>query len=466
MCIRDRSTFDQLPLVVSIEGNVLFSGQYPLIRNMTLDDLIRFSGGLGLNTELDYVLVERQIDLQGKIDVFATKFDDLTLSTVENFPLNPADKVLIFNANTSRQELLAETLEKLRTQADTDNPTQIVSIIGNVRYPGTYPLQRDLTVEDLIDVSGGLLESAETRLAEITRYDAEPSVGREIGHTPVNLSNEGRSGKGLALQPFDQLIIRQMPNWTVVETVTLSGEVNSPGTYVITQNETIPELIERAGGLTNFADPKAAVFLRESLRETEARLLAEYRAQLETDIITLRLQQSVVTQGGGERTQGQGESEAIQLLDRIQNLEPVGRLVMDLPAMLAGANAVILRDGDQLLIPRQQQEITITGEVFRPTSHLYEPGATFRDYIAMSGGLRDDADKSNIYVVRRNGELEQLSRSYWFFQGREAVEPGDTIVVPFDAYKPYGFFIWSEIAQIAASLSTTLLLVDRIASDE
>src|SRR5690606_21477442 len=138
-------------------------------------------------------------------------------------------------------------------QASTSEPTRIVTIAGNVRFPGSYPLQRNLTVEQLIAIAGGLTESAETRNAELTRYDAEPAVGREVGHVNIDLRSQASLSTSLA--PFDQLVIRQMPNWTDNESVTIGGEVNSPGTYSITKEDTLSSLIARAGGLTEYADP-------------------------------------------------------------------------------------------------------------------------------------------------------------------------------------------------------------------
>ena len=103
----------------------------------------------------------------------------------------------------------------------------------------------------------------------------------------INLEN----GRDFQLSPFDQLVIRQMPNWTDNETVTLRGEVNSPGTYSITKEDTVSSLIARAGGLTDFADQRAAVFLREALRENEARLLEDYSLQLQEDAAAQQLQE-------------------------------------------------------------------------------------------------------------------------------------------------------------------------------
>jgi len=463
--LRSQATFDQLPRVVGISGNVLFPGEYPLLEGMTVDDLVKFAGGFEENTELDYAILERQIDLKGFIEVRPISFNGLTLEMPESLELEALDQIIILSSNSIRSNLLANTLEKLRGQSNSNSPTQIVSISGNVKYPGSYPLHEGLNVESLIQIAGGLTESAETRIAEITRFDAETTIGREVGHQSVDLFEKSERGLYLKLNPYDQLIIRQMPNWTEVETVSIEGEVNSPGTYVISQNEDVRSLITRAGGLSRFADPRASIFLRESLRERETRLLEEYRSQLETDIVTLRLQQSVVQNSQSPQS---GESEAIQLLDRIRTAVPTGRLVIDLPEILNNSRSgdLILRDGDRLLIPRELQEITVSGEVFRPTSYLFENDLSYADYIERSGGFSDDADRENAYVLKSNGQLTQIGRGAWFFRPQDKPEPGDTIVVPFQAYKPYNLFIWSNIAQIVSSFSTTLLLIDRITSSE
>jgi len=329
-----------------------------------------------------------------------------------------------------------------------------------VRFPGNYPLHRNLDVADLIQMAGGLTQSAETRTAEVTRYYAEPSVGREIDHYPIDLQTVGENGRGFALIPFDQLVIRQMPNWTDNESVFIGGEVNAPGRYSITKEDTLSTLIQRAGGLTQYADAKAAILLREELRQNEERMLNEFRDRLERDLVTRRLQQA-----GADQQQSESGGGVDSLLDRISTIAPTGRLVIDLPLIMAANDAaydVILRPDDQLLIPRTRQEVSVIGEVNRPTSHLFNEEFRVGSYVDKSGGFTEDADRQNIFVIKSSGEVVSYGDARWFFSAGSRVDAGDTIVVPYDARQPKGIQGLLDISQIIFNLSTTLLAVERV----
>ncbi|OFE11744.1 hypothetical protein PHACT_00055 [Pseudohongiella acticola] len=455
----EQASFENPPLVVEVSGNVRFPGEYPLVRNMTLGAAIRFAGGLQANSELEHVLLERRIDQRGNITVERHGLNPQTLSTEQSVTLRELDEIIVLNANEPREELLEDTLEQLRTQATTGQPTQVVSVNGQVRFPGDYPLTQNLTVDALIDMAGGLNESADASTAEITRFDADPAIGREIAHVELDLQTPGLIGRGFQLSPFDQLVIRQMPNWTEYETVYIGGEVNSPGTYSITKNDTISTLLQRAGGLTSYADPRAAIFLREELRENEQRLLEEFRDQLERDVVTRRLQ------ADGENG-ATGNLEVLDLLERVSNVTATGRLVISLPDILAGqagsAEDPILRNGDELLIPRTQQEVTVIGEVHRPTSHLFDRSMSVADYIGSSGGYTQEADRGSVYIIKASGEVVSYGGARWFFQERSQINPGDSIIVPFDTYRPNYLQTWTSISQILFNISTTLLAVERV----
>jgi len=460
--LQNQTAFRRAPEIVSIAGNVRFAGSYPLHLNTDLADLLQASGGLSEETDLQYVLLEREINELGEIEVLKVDLNPLSLRPLSPFALQPRDRLLVFGANSSRDDLLASTLAKLRAQANNNKPTNIVSVRGNVRFPGNYPLHRSLNVGDLIQIAGGFTESADTNGAEVTRYDAEPDVGRIIGHVPVNLQSPGSTGLDLQLNPFDQLVIRQMSNWTDNETVTLGGEVRSPGSYSITKEETLTSLIARAGGLTEFADPRAAIFLREELRQKEQRMLDEFRARLQRDLVTRSLQ------GSEETTMPTGDIN--QMLALIDQSQALGRLVINLPAALninqrsSVDYDVILRDGDRLLIPRTQQEISVIGEVNRATSHLHRRGASVGDYIGRSGGYTPSADRNNVFIIRSNGEVVAYGDSRWFFQQGARIEPGDSIVVPFNARQSNYLVVWRNISQILFNISTTLLALERIGS--
>ncbi len=466
--LRSQTAFRRAPELVSIAGNVRFPGTYPLHTGIELGDLLLASGGLSEETDLEYVLLEREINELGDIEVLKVDLDPATLQPLRPFPLQGRDRLLVFSANSARDGLLADTLARLRAQADTNTPTRIVSVQGNVRFPGSYPLHRDLDVADLIQIAGGLTESAETRTAEVTRYDAEPAVGREIGRANVDLTDlQGPQGRGMQLQPYDQLVVRQMPNWTEYESVTIEGEVNSPGTYSITKNDTLSSLIQRAGGLSPQADPRAAIFLREELRLNEQRMLEEFRDTLERDIVTNQLQGNTTTRSTTGATTG--SSEVLAMLDRISNVSATGRLVIDLPAILGGnlfgaAEDPILRNGDRLLIPRTQQEVSVIGEVFQPTSHLFDSRMGVADYIDRSGGYTELADRRNVYIIKASGQVITYGDTRWFFEESSRLGAGDTIIVPFRAERTNYLQNWSSITQILFNISTTLLAIESVRS--
>ena len=459
--LRNQTAFRRAPEVVSIAGNVRFPGDYPLHRNNDLGDLLQASGGLSEETDLEYVLLEREVSEQGDIEVLKVDLDPRTLQPLEPFPLRQRDRLLVFSANASREELLSSTLDKLRQQADTKTPTRIISVLGSVRFPGNYPLHRDLDVADLIQIAGGLTESAETRTAEVTRYDAEPAIGREIGHVSIDLTlSSAGTGRATLLQPFDQLVIRQMPNWTERENVTISGEVNAPGTYAITKDETLSSLIARAGGLTAYADARAAIFLREDLRQNEQNLLNEYSERLQREIITQRLQPTI----SDNVQQQQDNSLLTELLANISQVSAAGRLVISLPNAInrGGAFDVILRTGDRLIVPRTQQEVSVVGEVNRPTSHLWLPGTTVADYIDRSGGYTRLSDEKNVYIIKASGEVVSFNGARWFFESRKKLEAGDSIVVPFKVTQPNLLLTLRNASQLLFNVSTTLLAIDRV----
>ena len=77
---------------------------------------------------------------------------------------------------------------------------------------------------------------------------------------------------------------------------------------------------------------------------------------------------------------------------------------------------VIIKNGDRLLVPKFSQEVTVIGEVRRPTSYLFDPEFSQADYIEQSGGFKDRANKGGIYIVKAGGEVIIPRRSLFRFQ--------------------------------------------------
>jgi hypothetical protein len=120
---------------------------------------------------------------------------------------------------------------------------------------------------------------------------------------------------------------------------------------------------------------------------------------------------------------------------------------------------VVLRDGDELGVPKFQQEVTVIGEVQTVTSHLYHPGLSRNDYIALSGGETARADNGRIYVVRADGSVIANQGSRWFRSTGVTIEPGDTVVVPLNAEHMPPLPLWQAVSQILYNVAIAVLAV-------
>jgi polysaccharide export outer membrane protein len=90
--------------------------------------------------------------------------------SLEDFSDNEVEKVAFQQLNAySRQRILLPIINRLKQQAAAGEPMQLVEVDGSVKYPGIYPLAINAKIDDLLKASGGLLESAYLKRAEITR---------------------------------------------------------------------------------------------------------------------------------------------------------------------------------------------------------------------------------------------------------------------------------------------------------
>lgn len=365
--------------------------------------------------------------------------------------LKPEDYALF-----SRHNLLAPIIAKFKQQASVQQAMQLVEISGNVTFPGIYPLMVGGEVKDLITAAGGLLESAYVKQAEITRIMA--SDGSKIEHLRLDLESamQGDLQSNITLQSKDSINVFAIPNWQENVKVELKGELKFPGTYTIRRGETLTELLERAGGFSRFAEQKAAVFTRASIKEQEERQLARLSTELRRDIASKSFQNSV-------SSSTLSYEEMNMLLNDLASVEAVGRLVIDLPLIVNNQQNLVLQDGDTLYVPSKRDSISVIGEVNYSTSHLYKSGVSVDDYIALSGGLKERAAEEQIYIIKANGSVKIPNTGGWFAANNaEQLEPGDTIVIPMDASHMDKLTLWSTATQIMYQLGVAVAAISGI----
>jgi polysaccharide export outer membrane protein len=461
---------------VELSGNVFRPGAFQFKEGLRLTDVLSSFDELRPNTDRHYVVIRREVPPEEKIEVISVDLERALSArgSAADPQLHARDRIIVFDLTANRTRTVAPIIEDLQLQASASKPAQLVVIGGEIREPGRYPLEPAMHISDLIRAGGSLEDSAYTGEAELTRYEVVDGKERQTELLDVNLAAIRRNepGADLELKPYDFLVIKKTPQWETPGTITLAGELRHPGRFPIHHGETLSSALKRAGGLTDIAFDEGAIFIREELKQREKDQLEMLSNRLQSDLAALSLEAvstSAATSGGGGGGGGAASALAIgqQLIQQLRNTKPVGRLVVDLHQVVngraGGPGDVLLRNGDMLLIPKKNQEITVLGEVQSPTSHIYRAGLSRDDYIAKSGGATQKADKKRTYIVRANGDVVSGGRTGWFRRSRSVdIRPGDTIVVPLDTERVAPLPLWTSVTTIIYNLAIAILAIHSV----
>lgn len=426
---------------VTLSGHVKRPGPRSWGANLYFSDLIPSAFNLLPNPDIDIALIQRFSVETRRVEAILFSPSKAWQSPKSEYDplLMGYDVVQMFNYQDQRAQQLAEVVAQLEAQARFKERKKVVNITGSVRFPGRYPLADNMTTEQLIELAGGLTESALDSNGEITRYDIDEDRQRVVMHISVDFKSDA-----VVLQPGDTLQVKQIPLWKKKETVEIAGEVMFPGTYTILPGETLIDVLTRAGGLTPQAYPLGAIFSRQQLRDLEQQRISELKNKLQSDL---------AAEGAVGETTGQDlldPQEAELLLKNLNNLKPLGRMVIDLPDVLENPDNhdFQMEDGDSLMIPRFKPSVTVVGEVQYPTSHFFEDALNAMEYIDRSGGFKKQADEKRVYIVKANGSVIQPNSSSWFKADARVIEPGDTIVVPLETDRIDTLTVWAKATQI------------------
>jgi protein involved in polysaccharide export with SLBB domain len=362
-----------------------------------------------------------------------------------------------------------------------------VTLRGNVAQPLRYAFKPGMRIADLIPEPEALivddyytrkniLVQAETgRSVSVERASRESrTVQPEINwdYASVERLNRGEIqtriipfnlGKAirqkdpqhnLVLEPGDVVTIYSANEIAVplekrAQFVKVTGEVMAPGVYQIAAGETLPQLIQRAGGFSRNAYTYGTVFSRESTRvQQQANLDAAIR-RLEGQVMSQASTtlQNVNSPENALALQGQAAAQR-QALERLRNLKASGRIALELqPGARAALPPIRLEDGDVVEVPSNPSFVAVFGAVFAENSFIHREGQTVADYIERAGLMRD-ADVSSTLLVRADGTVlsNGANRSLFGLGGgfmSTRVSAGDSIFVPeqLDKRTPYTQFI-------------------------
>ncbi|MDT0627731.1 SLBB domain-containing protein [Alteromonas sp. W364] len=356
----------------------------------------------------------------------------------------------------SRKALLAPLIARLKNEASSTLPVQLAEISGQVKFPGVYPIAEQFVVANLITAAGGVNESAHLESAELSRVTMNDGVSG-VKHQKVNLLKQLALSKDeqIAIQSKDTFSVVRIPQWYENNVIELKGEVVFPGRYQVSEGETLSNIIQRAGGLTNKASIRGAVFSREELKQKE-------RENIDKTVEDLRQQLANNNLSNSQFSKTIDYQNATDVLDDLSKVEPVGRMVIDLRRIIDGDSSadILVKNGDVLAIPNITPAVSVIGEVFVSTTNMFDPALSVNDYIDLAGGAREYGDTSKIYIVKANGSVKVPDSNFWFSSGQENVlEPGDTIVVPRDVTNYDNISLWQGVTQIIYQTAVALAAI-------
>ena len=256
---------------------------------------------------------------------------------------------------------------------------------------------------------------------------------------PFNLGKivlDGDASQNLELFPGDVVTIfsnadLRVPSTQQTRFVRLEGEFVASGVYSVNPGETLRSLLHRVGGFTSDAYLYASEFTRESTRRVEEQRLHEYADELEAQVssVTASNQARAVTPSDALAASA-SSADAHSAIARLRNIEPIGRIVLDLKPDSVGIDSVpdlALEDGDRFVVPRVPSNVNVEGQVYSANAFVYSPGEHVINYMQRAGGPDRQADKKRTFILRADGSV--VSRQYADVE-RAPIYPGDTIVVP------------------------------------
>lgn len=451
-----RDRFERQSEIIQFEPRNILSGSFDLELNKF--DQVTLFNRLGLDEANSVESGVTEGDLKTSQDDLKTEQANY-LQELEAASFTEKQLLLKDTKSYSRKQLLSPIIARLKDEGTHINPVKLAEISGQVKFPGVYPISTNGRVRDLIMAAGGLIESAYLQKAEISRTQLDIGNSFKVQHIDINLI-DALIGESVANQPLvskDTLNVLRTPDWYDSRSVELVGEVVFPGTYQIKKDETLGQLIKRAGGFTAEASARAVIFTREELKQREKANLDKTVEELKQNIISSNV-------SGSQNVKTINYDDAKVILDELLSVDPIGRLVIDMPRILAGnvAYDINLKDGDKLYVPNISPSVSVVGEVFVPTTHILEETLSLEKYIERSGGLTQRADDSKIYIVKANGSVKVPDNNFWFDGEVVMLEPGDTIVVPRDVVNYERLGLWQTVTQIFYQSVIALVAIGRL----
>ena len=384
---------------ISITGAVYQPGNYAYKDGMTVLDLINKAAGIRDEAYLNRAILFRTLNRVDKQSVNFSLKD--ILEQKQTIPLQANDSLHIYGR-------------------DSLSLKYFVRIEGAVRKPQQVPFAKGMTPEDLIIIAGGFIEGADHSQVQVARQtnDTNFKIISNIQNVPLSENLEGK--QSIELEPYDIVTVRFQKGYTPQQIVKIEGEIAFPGSYaILSKEERISSLIERAGGFAPYAYIEGATLLRKKGREKEDNAQEKQLKKLkkvDKELSIIETEENTEDKKQKEKNDEKNEYRVGINLKRIMNNKN-------------SYEDLILKEDDVLIIPSEKQTIEVKGLVLAPSLVRYERGKSTKSYINSAGGFSDNAQKRSVYVMYSNGDVKG-TKKFLFFRSYPKVAPGAIVIVP------------------------------------
>lgn len=446
---------DQFKDAVTLRGNVANPGRYAWKPGMRVGDLIPNQESLVTRDywqrrsqlgqpALAYTPLRRSLAGEGQLAVSRDAFaQDLTRgrsnsgnqnSSTDDYQNSSTDNPMLNRSNTRANSTLSRDTSENTTGLGTSGSGSSAAALLNSTSGSTSFQPRNNIILSAPDIDWSY--------AVIERQGKKDLTTALLPFNLGKLVMDGDQSQNLELQPGDVVTIFSKADIRVPESqqtryVRLEGEFTSAGIYSVRPGETLRQLVERAGGLTQDAYLYGSQFTRESTRRLQQQRLNDYANQLQLEAQSAAANaatNAVSAQDSAAASSIQQQAQAI--VAQLRQVQATGRIVLNMPVNGKGVASlpdIPLEDGDRFIVPRIPSSIMVEGAVYNPNSFLYDPRMRVGDYLRLAGGANRDADGSRAFVIRADGSV--LSKQYSsMFRGGSfnsiRLYPGDTVVMP------------------------------------
>ena len=222
---------------VYLEGHVIRPGKYSYRKGMRVTDILSSYKDLLPEPALQYAEIIRLSEPDFRPTVQSFNIEQALADPKTAPELRPLDTVQIFGRYDFE-----------------DAPN--VSVLGDVRAPGTYQTSGDVHISDAIHLAGGLEPDAASEDAQVFRYMPDSTL--KILNVKLSGALQGNPQDNVVLSSRDRVLVHKNPAAVDPATVSVKGEVEHPGRYPLTADMRISDLIRVAGGLKQSADTNSA----------------------------------------------------------------------------------------------------------------------------------------------------------------------------------------------------------------